>query len=87
MLITVAEASVAAGLSPGGASPGARNQPRLATASTLFRLRSLYNSLDGALPRVPLSSIAQQFESSAQNATPRWRLTELGYMREPPTHD
>ena len=68
MPITVAEAFVAAGLSPGGSVTWGTKPTTLGNGVYIVSLTESLNSLDGALPRVPLSSIAQQFEASAQNA-------------------
>jgi hypothetical protein len=68
MPITVAEAFVAAGLSPGGSVTWGTKPTTLGNGVYIVSLTESLDSLDGALPRVPLSSIAQQFEASAQNA-------------------
>ena len=68
MPITVAEAFVAAGLSPGGSVTWGTKPTTLGNGVYIVSLTESLDLLDGALPRVPLSSIAQQFEASVQNA-------------------
>ena len=58
MPITVTEAFVAAGLSPGGNVTWGTKPTTLGSGVYIVSLTESLNSLDGALPRAPLSSAA-----------------------------
>jgi hypothetical protein len=58
MPITVAEAFVAAGLSPGGSVTWGTKPTTLGDGVYIVSLTESLDSLDGALPRAPLSSAA-----------------------------